>query len=177
MQLRFVDEYIESGNATQAAIHAGYSPKTAGSQGHELLKNPEIARLVKQRVKEASARADVTVGRVLSELALLAFSDIGEVLDFSGAQPRLRPANEIPPRARRLLSSIKVKRYVEGQGDDAQPVEVTEFRLWSKDAALKNLGKYLKMFVDRTEVTGKDGAPLLGMDAVRALLAKAEGAA
>ncbi|WP_114283714.1 terminase small subunit [Candidatus Halocynthiibacter alkanivorans] len=39
-------EYTADRNATQAAIRAGYSPKTAGSQGHDLLKKPEIAARV-----------------------------------------------------------------------------------------------------------------------------------
>ena len=41
-QQRFVDEYLVDLNATQAAIRAGYSEKTAGAQGFDLLKKPEI---------------------------------------------------------------------------------------------------------------------------------------
>jgi phage terminase small subunit len=41
-QTAFVREYLVDFNATQAAIRAGYSPKTAGSQAHDLLKKPEI---------------------------------------------------------------------------------------------------------------------------------------
>lgn len=178
-QRRFVDEYLVDGNATQAAIRAGYSRRTAAAQAHDLLKKPEISRLVAERAGKAAQKADITIERVLEELALLGFSDIGEVLDFSGDQPRLKPANLISPRARRLISSIKVKRYVErrGRGDDPDDVvEITEFKLWSKDSALEKLGKYLKMFVERHEHTGKDGAPLMGVDALRALLQRAEGA-
>ncbi|WP_161935081.1 terminase small subunit, partial [Lactococcus lactis] len=36
-QKRFCDEYIKLGNATQAAINAGYSKRTARSQGQRLL--------------------------------------------------------------------------------------------------------------------------------------------
>jgi phage terminase small subunit len=41
-QTTFVREYLMDFNATQAAIRAGYSRKTAGSQAHDLLKKPEI---------------------------------------------------------------------------------------------------------------------------------------
>ena len=41
-QLRFVEEYVGNQNASKAARQAGYSPKTAGQIGHELLKKPEI---------------------------------------------------------------------------------------------------------------------------------------
>src|SRR5262245_12571738 len=45
-QARFVAEYLVDLNATQAAIRAGYSPKTAASQAHDLLRKPEIAAAV-----------------------------------------------------------------------------------------------------------------------------------
>lgn len=48
-QRRFVDEYLVDLNATQAAIRAGYSPKTAGSQAFDLLKKPEIHEYIEER--------------------------------------------------------------------------------------------------------------------------------
>ncbi|WP_288531550.1 terminase small subunit [uncultured Secundilactobacillus sp.] len=53
-QQKFADEYIISGNATQAAIAAGYSQKTAGSVGNENLKKPAISSYIKQRTKAIS---------------------------------------------------------------------------------------------------------------------------
>ena len=52
-QQRFVDEYLIDLNATQAAIRTGYSEKTAGQIGHELLKKPEIA-IALQNAQSAS---------------------------------------------------------------------------------------------------------------------------
>lgn len=51
-QQRFADEYIISGNATQAAIKAGYSKKTSHITGHENLKKPNIAQYIEQRLNE-----------------------------------------------------------------------------------------------------------------------------
>lgn len=51
-QKRFADEYIISGNATEAAIKAGYSKKTAYSIGDENLKKPEIKTYIDFRLKE-----------------------------------------------------------------------------------------------------------------------------
>lgn len=47
-QQRFVDEYLIDLNATQAAIRAGYSEKTAYSVGHENLKKPEIQKAIQE---------------------------------------------------------------------------------------------------------------------------------
>lgn len=49
-QLRFINEYSRDCNATQAAIRAGYSPKTAYSIGQELLKKPEIQRAMQTQL-------------------------------------------------------------------------------------------------------------------------------
>lgn len=159
---RFVDEYLVDLNATQAAIRAGYSKRSAAEAGYELLRNAQVAAAIAERAKESLAKVDVTINRVLDELALVGFSDIGDVLDFNGNEPSLRAACDIPPRARRAIASVKVRRYVEGGGEDAKVVEVTEFKLWPKDAALEKLGRYLKMFVERHEHEhlGKDGKPL-----------------
>ena len=51
-QIKFSEEYIISGNATQAAIKAGYSKKTAYSIGDENLKKPEIKAYIKERFDE-----------------------------------------------------------------------------------------------------------------------------
>ena len=51
-QRRFADEYIISGNATDAAIKAGYSEKTARSQGQRLLTKVDISEYIKKRMDE-----------------------------------------------------------------------------------------------------------------------------
>ncbi|KRL95559.1 terminase small subunit [Levilactobacillus hammesii] len=53
-QQKFADEYIISGNATQAALNAGYSKKTSYSIGNENLKKPEIILYIERRTKEIS---------------------------------------------------------------------------------------------------------------------------
>lgn len=67
-QRLFVEAYLANPNATKAAIKAGYSEKTAASQGERLLRNVEIARLVKQRITDAVMTAD----EVLKELGKIA---------------------------------------------------------------------------------------------------------
>ena len=50
-QKRFADEYIKSGNATQAAIKAGYSKKTSRSMGQENLTKPDIKNYIDDRMQ------------------------------------------------------------------------------------------------------------------------------
>lgn len=69
-QARFVAEYLKDGNATQAAIRAGYSENGAGVQGHNLLKNPKIAEAIakaQEKVIERGIQAAVITKDWLSQ--------------------------------------------------------------------------------------------------------------
>lgn len=64
----FVEEYLIDLNATQAAIRAGYSEKTAYSVGSENLKKPEIQKAIEEAQNKRSARTELTVDMVVSGL-------------------------------------------------------------------------------------------------------------
>lgn len=72
-QRKFVNEYLVDLNATQAAIRAGYSEKTAYSQGQRLLKNVEIQEHLQKRQADLQNDA-VTPEKVIEELAKIGFS-------------------------------------------------------------------------------------------------------
>ena len=67
-QQRFVDEYLIDLNATQAAIRAGYSQKTAGSQAFDLLKKPEVQEALDKARKAREERTEVTQDWVVHEM-------------------------------------------------------------------------------------------------------------
>lgn len=63
-QARFVSEYLVDLNATQAAIRAGYSERTAASIGSENLTKPEIASAIVMAKAEAAKRNEITVDTI-----------------------------------------------------------------------------------------------------------------
>lgn len=67
-QQRFVDEYLVDLNATQAAIRAGYSEKTAGSIGHENLTKPEIAAAIQAVQAKRAEQAELNEKWILERL-------------------------------------------------------------------------------------------------------------
>ena len=73
-QDRFCEEYMIDLNATQAAIRAGYSPKTAREQAPRLLANVSIQNRIAQLQAEQSRRTGVSADRVVRELAKIAFA-------------------------------------------------------------------------------------------------------
>lgn len=154
-QQRFVAEYLVDLNATAAYRRAGYACRTdnaAAASASALLRNPKVAAAVAEAQARHAAGAGVTAERVLKEVAALAFSDIGALLDFTGDEPRLKAPRDIPEEARRCISSVKVKRRVEGRGAAARTVQVLEFKLWDKGAALEKLGRRLGLFPHKIDV-------------------------
>lgn len=67
-QERFCREYMQDYNATQAAIRAGYSKKTAGSMGHENLKKPEILARVRELQEEKCKSLVLSEAMIITEL-------------------------------------------------------------------------------------------------------------
>lgn len=67
-QTRFVAEYLKDLNATQAAIRAGYSERTAYSIGHENLNKPEIAAAIGAAQAKVAGKLELSAEKVLREL-------------------------------------------------------------------------------------------------------------
>lgn len=81
MRERFVDEYLVDLNATQAAIRAGYSPKTAYSMGQRLLKDVEVQAAVQEARARREKRTEITQDRVVQEIADNAFRQASDAQD------------------------------------------------------------------------------------------------
>ena len=71
-QGRFVEEYLLDGNATQAAIRAGYSARTPDQIGYENLRKPEIQAAIHQAQQERTTRTQVTADWVIKGLVEVA---------------------------------------------------------------------------------------------------------
>lgn len=78
-QKRFCEEYLVDLNATQAALRAGYSEKTAYSIGDENLKKPEIQNYLRELMQERSQRTEVTADTVIRELKQIALAEDVEI--------------------------------------------------------------------------------------------------
>lgn len=79
---RFVAEYVIDLNATQAAIRAGYSARTAEQQGSRLLRNAKVAASVSAALEQRQKRTEVTADRVLTEAWALLTADPRELVEL-----------------------------------------------------------------------------------------------
>jgi len=145
-QQRFADEYLIDLNATQAAIRAGYSPKTANEQGARLLAKASIRAYIDQRMAEHSRRTGINQERIIRELARISLVNPANVVNFETGEIRAT-ATEDDLAA---ISSVKVKTI--GYTDDGVPLIEREVRFHDKNRALELLGKRFGMFIDRQQV-------------------------
>lgn len=160
-QIRFVDEYMVDFNATQAAIRAGYSKKTAAFIGAENLKKPKIAEEIARRQKDLQRRTEVTQDRVVKELARVAFADATdyacvETLTYENEDGTVSPVQIVSPKDTDTLSDDQ-RAAIAGIKHGANGIEV---KLHDKIKALELLGRHIGMFNDKLSLSGADGGPL-----------------
>lgn len=178
MQLLFVREYLVDLNATQAAIRAGYSEKTADVQGHQLLKKPLVGNAIAEAKAMRAKRVEVTADRVLAELAKIGFSSLSDVTDWGTKEvafgfdedgKRLRPEDigdatvvtyadapfvkpinrdDLPPDIRAAVAEVSLGR------------DGFKIKMHDKGAALALMARHLGMLVDKSEVSGPNGGPI-----------------
>lgn len=156
-QRMFVEEYLIDLNATQAAIRAGYSAKTADQQGSRMLANVKVQQAISERMAERSKRTGVNQDRVVLELAKIAFVRMTDVVDSNG---RIR--SDAAPDDLSCIESIK---YKESDNEYGGSVE-REVKIGSKLKALELLGKHLGMWNDKLDVNITQPVVITGADAL-----------
>ena len=123
-QQRFVEEYLIDLNATQAAIRAGYSEKTANEQGSRLLANVSISEAIAEAQNKRAERTEITQDYVLT--------NIQKVIE-------------------RCMQVQQVDNCLT-QTEDGELAQAFMFKEQGALKGLELLGKHLGMFVDQKKV-------------------------
>ena len=140
MQSVFVQEYLVDLNATQAAIRAGYSAKTAEQQGYQLLQKPSVQAAIAERQKEREQRTAVTADRVLLEAARLALFDPRKLFNDDGSPKGI---TELDDDTAAAVAGIEVVEQFEGSGKDRVFVGyLKKYRIADKNSALEKLFRH-----------------------------------
>ena len=158
-QTKFVHEFLIDLNATQAAIRAGYSPKTARSIACENLTKPDIVSAIRERGTRQLERADLSVARTLEELSRIAFADIRVLFND---HDELRPLHELTAEQAAPVASY---RRTTRRGRVGHSI-----RLWDRLRALELLAKRFGLLGERGAVV-HDDAFVEQVNAVRHRLA------
>lgn len=152
-QQRFVEEYLVDLNATQAAIRAGYSKRTANEQGSRLLANVSVSAAVAKSMESRSGRTGITQDMVLRELAKIGFSDIRKVVRWGETQVRMVDGEDecaedmVPYHGLALIDSAEIDDDTAGAiAEVSQGKEGLKVKLHDKKSALVDIGRHLGMF-------------------------------
>ncbi|MBB4004467.1 terminase small subunit [Aurantimonas endophytica] len=161
-QRRFVDEYLVDLNATQAAIRAGYSERTARQVASENLAKPDIAKAISDAKTERSARTRVDADWLLRRLADEAEADVGDLYDADGA---LLPVHQWPPIWRKgLVAGLDVEEIRE---EGVVVGLIRKVKLSDRIRRLELIGKHVEVqaFKDQVETSGNVTVNITGPDA------------
>jgi phage terminase small subunit len=156
-QQAFAREYLVDHNATQAAIRAGYSKKTAASQGYDLLRKPEIAQAVAAGERAAAEKAGLTLERLDAELARICYLDPRQAYDEKG---QLLSVKDMPEDVARTVAGadeeqLSLECAGKGKKGDEEPEVLAGLRrklkFLSKTDALALAYRRLGAFKDKDD--------------------------
>lgn len=144
-QKLFVQEYLKDKNITRAAKAAGFSKKSAHSQGSRLLKNVKVAQAVEAGLEKQLIKAELTGDMIIAELRKLAFVDISKAYKTNG---KLLHPHDMPEDVRLSLSSVETDEILMAQ---MKIGETKKIKLYDKVKSLELLGKHFKVFTEVVE--------------------------
>jgi phage terminase small subunit len=156
-QQRFVEEYLIDLNATQAAIRAGYSAKTAQEQASRLLSNAMVSQAVSEAQARRSERTGIDAAWLLTRLALESTADVADLYDEHGG---LKSVHDWPLIWRQgLVAGLDVEEIRE---EGAVVGIIRKVKLSDRIKRLELIGRHVDIgaFKERVEHTGKDGGAI-----------------
>jgi len=140
-QKLFVENYIHNGfNATQAALKAGYSKKTAYSIGNENLNKPEVKKLLKKRIEAILSDTQLLTIKWLQQVQNIAFFDLRKAVEWDASGVRLKSSNIIDDNTAAAIQEVSEVETLNGGS--------IKIKANDKNKALELIGKYLAILND-----------------------------
>ena len=136
-QKAFCEYYVASGNATDAAIKAGYSKSYARDRIHILMKNIGLSRYIEELMQKAQSERIASAEEVLQNLTAMMRGEIQEEVIV-----------------------------VEGEGDGVSSARIMKKQVSAKERikAAELLGKRHALFTDKTKIEGTLPVMIVGED-------------
>lgn len=143
-QLLFIKEYLIDLNATQAAIRAGYSKRSAMQISEVNMRNDDISNAIQIEMDKRAGRIELTMDRVLLEYKRVALLDIRRAYDQDG---NLKPVHEWDDDTAAAIAGLESEEIYAGAGADRLNVgRLSKVKLANKVAALADVMKHLGGF-------------------------------
>jgi phage terminase small subunit len=153
-QERFCQDYIVDLNATQAAIRAGYSRKTAQEQASRMLSKVMVQNRIAELKGTQAVRINLKADDILNECRRIALADIGQAFNPDGT---LKSIHDIPEDVRRAMSGLEVIELFDGDGKHKKKTgELKKVKFWSKDSSIETLMKHLGLLKENINIKTDD---------------------
>ncbi|QGY29774.1 terminase small subunit [Pantoea cypripedii] len=148
-QEMFCREYLIDLNATQAAIRAGYSEKTAKETGYENLTKPHIQERISALQAARNERVDIDADYVLRRLAEIDQMDVLDILNDDGG---IKPISEWPKVWRTTLSGLDINTSITNFDETTTENILKKIKWPDKVKNLELLGKHVNVQAFREKV-------------------------
>ncbi len=139
-QERFCYEYCIDFNATQAAIRAGYSQKTARSIGAENLTKPDIKRRISEMQANLAATSGISALKIVQEHAKIAFSNASK---FRDGWMLMKEFEELSEDDKSCIQEVQTKNTKKVIGEMEVEEEWVKVKLYDKQKSLDSLTNIL----------------------------------
>jgi phage terminase small subunit len=156
-QQLFVTEYLVDLNATQAAIRAGYSVRTARLVGPQNMSKYAIKAAIDAAIEERKKRIGITADEVIRELVLIGMADMKDFVRIDeGGFIQALPLDTLAEGKSRIIKKVKEKRVIKSTAEGDQVLDSTyEFELCDKVKSLEMLGRHLGILNEKHDVDVK----------------------
>lgn len=150
----FVQEYLKDLNTAAAAERAGYAKRSARQQGHVVLHRPHVQAAIVAARAAIEKRNEITVDRVIREIAAIAFADVRKLYGEDG---QLLQPGQMDDETAAAVAGIEVEEIYAGTGADRTVIgHLAKVKRWDKPKALEMLSRHLGIYDDgvKVNVTG-----------------------
>jgi len=153
----FCHAYIEQGfrgggRAYRKAYPRCKSDKSARVSAARLLAKPYVVAFLAPFHKRLADKAEISIERVLLELARMGYANMDDFSEWGPDGVTLRASKDLPPGLTACVAEVTETKTKDGGS--------IKFKLHDKPAALRDIAKYLGMFIERHEVSGPEGGPI-----------------
>jgi phage terminase small subunit len=160
---RMAQEMAKGAGDFDAYRTAGYGGGRPAASA--IANRPDVQARVAELLGRAAAKTEITIERVLNELALIGFSNMQDYMRAGEDGDPYLDFSALTREQSAALAEVTVEDFKEGRGENARDIRRVKFKLADKRAALVDIGRHLKMFTDKVEQSGTVNVHITGADA------------
>lgn len=150
-QLRFIEEYLIDGNASKAAVRAGYSAKNSEKVGWEVLQIPAVREAIEAKRAEVAKKFELTRERLVGEYVKIGFADPSKYFKVDENGLPYIDMRDMGSDDWAAVASVQTEEAKDGKGPDARDIKKSKVTLSCKKSALDSIAKIMGWSTERVQ--------------------------